>query len=133
MYGNRMKPKLHNNNSWTTARFHSFIKGALRQAVRRWGPIHSVKRTAWQSRGRYLCAGYQRLAHEVPLTADKKANIAVDHINPVINPATGFQTWDEVVARMFVEEDGLQVLCRDCHSKKTADERKVRKNNNDKT
>jgi 5-methylcytosine-specific restriction endonuclease McrA len=47
-----------------------------------------------------------------------------DHIEPVIDPAVGFQSWDEVVRRMY-REDNWQALCKPCHKKKTAAERKV--------
>lgn len=50
-------------------------------------------------------------------------NVKVDHIDPVIDPTEGFTTWDEVIRRMFVEKDGLQVLCKKCHDEKTQDER----------
>jgi hypothetical protein len=53
-------------------------------------------------------------------------NVAVDHINPVVCPVAGFTSWDELIDRMFVEADGFQVLCTECHKKKTGDERKIR-------
>lgn len=58
----------------------------------------------------------------------------MDHINPVIDPARGFVSWDEVVKRMFCEVDGYQILCSKCHKQKstverqTAIERKKNKN-----
>ena len=55
------------------------------------------------------------------------ANVAVDHISPVI-PIEGFDTWEGVVERMFCEPEGLQVLCKTpCHAEKTASERMQRK------
>ena len=53
-------------------------------------------------------------------------NIAVDHIDPVVNPTTGFVSWDNLIERLFVEKDGLQLLCKACHDEKTSDERKLR-------
>jgi len=52
--------------------------------------------------------------------------VAVDHIDPVV-PVTGFTTWDEVIERMFVEKDGLQVLCKACHKAKCDEEKQQRK------
>lgn len=52
--------------------------------------------------------------------------VQVDHINPVI-PKEGFSTWDDVIERLFCEQDGLQLLCKACHSiksKKENDERR---------
>lgn len=123
-----------NANRWTAARFHSFIKSALRAASNRWPPKYEAKKAAWVERGVYRCAGYERRAHEVraslPATGTRKRrinNAVVDHISPVVDPHRGFTTWDDLIGRMFVEADGLQVLCHECHAAKTADERTIRK------
>ena len=50
---------------------------------------------------------------------------AVDHIDPVV-PLAGFDSWDNVIERMFCEVDGLQLLCDDCHKTKTTEERLLR-------
>ena len=127
-------PKTRNGAQWTEARFHSFIKGALRNASTRWGPKNQAKKNARVSRGVYLCAGYDRDPHEVPASLPPKPgnkrrinNAAVDHIHPVVDPETGFVSWDEVISRMFCEVEGFQILCHDCHTAKTKDERLQRK------
>lgn len=120
--------KIHNGGEWTLSRFNSFIKGGLRQVSHRWPPKYQVKKEAWRERGIYLCAGYGKRNHKVPLTVAKKNNVFVDHIDPVIDPKTGFVSWDDTIKRMFVEREGLQVLCKECHERKTADERKQRTN-----
>lgn len=119
-----------NGGRWTSARFHSFIKSALRAASNRWPPKFEVKKKARIERGIYLCAGYKRKAHQVPasLPAPKGKkrrvnNALVDHIQPVVDPSTGFTSWDDLIERLFCEEDGLQVLCHECHQRKTEDER----------
>lgn len=128
---NSMKSKPRNSGTWTEARFHSFITGALRSTLRRWGPMHKVKKKANIRWGWYLCAGYKCKTHQVESSVKngrkKVNNIHVDHISPVVDPATGFMSWDVYVERMFLEEEGLQVLCKKCHDAKTADERKLRK------
>jgi len=120
--------KIYNSNTWTQARFNSFIKGGLRQISYRWPPKYLVKKAAWRARGTYLCAGYGKRSHKVSLSiTEKKAkvnNVFVDHIDPVIDPEKGFESWDRVIERMFCETEGLQVLCRACHKEKTSDERK---------
>lgn len=116
-------PKTRNNGQWSEARFQSFIKSLLRKGSQRWGPINSTKKAAWVERGKYLCAGCQQV---VPLTVGGKKNVFVDHIEPII-PVTGFTTWDDCIERMFCEVENLQLLCSDCHSKKTAQEREERK------
>jgi hypothetical protein len=56
----------------------------------------------------------------------KLTNIFVDHINPIVDPIEGFITWDEYIDRMFCEKDNLQLLCGECHDKKTLAERELR-------
>lgn len=125
----------HNGGLWTDARFNSFIKSALRGASVRWPPKNKVKQASRVERGWYTCAGYKHKAHKVPASLPAKQgnkrrinNAVVDHILPIIDPRIGFISWDEVIKRMFVEEDQLQVLCHDCHSRKTADEKEIKKN-----
>ena len=114
---------------WTPARFNSFITSALRSAHGRWHPKSLAKKKAWIKRGVYLCAecGKEGPATLPPLEGRKRRrnNACVDHIEPVVDPAVGKTTWDEYVRRMFVEEDGYQVLCYECHSLKTNEERAV--------
>lgn len=52
--------------------------------------------------------------------------LEIDHINPVVR-VTGFTTWDEYISRMFVDPEGLQGLCKACHSAKTITQREIRK------
>jgi hypothetical protein len=123
----RSKEKPHNGGQWTTARFNSFIKGLLRRGAQHWPPKYAVKKAAWVRRGIYLCAGYERDAHEIPLTLNGENNTFIDHIEPVIDPVSGFEGWDMVIRRMFVEKEGMQLLCKDCHQKKTGNERSLAK------
>ena len=52
--------------------------------------------------------------------------VAVDHTEPVVDPATGFVGWDTFIARLYCEEDGMKTLCHTCHDIKTQEERKRR-------
>ena len=54
--------------------------------------------------------------------------VEVNHIVPVV-PVTGFDSWDEVINRMFCESDGLELLCKPCHKTVTAEENILRKKN----
>jgi hypothetical protein len=126
-----MTDKPHNDGQWTVARFNSFIKGGLRQISRRWPPKYKVKKDAWVERGVYQCAGYKKRKHRAPVSVinDKKKrvnNIFVDHIDPIVDPEVGFTNWDSIISRMFCEATGLQVLCSECHKRKTDDERSRR-------
>ena len=113
---------------WTNARFHSFIKSLLRSGTRRWAPITDVKRKASVKRGVYKCAicGQEGPA-TIKIDGKRVSNAVVDHISPVIDPELGFTNWDDVVERMFCEEDNLQVVCHECHTKKSNEERAAAK------
>ena len=56
-------------------------------------------------------------------TWTKSTAISVDHIEPVISVESGFQDWNEFVRRLFCKAENLQVICDDCHQKKTNKER----------
>jgi hypothetical protein len=51
-------------------------------------------------------------------------NVKVDHKHPVVR-LTGFVSWDDVINRLFVEKDLLQVMCATCHHWKTQAERQL--------
>ena len=118
--------KTRNGGQWTEARFHSFIKSALRGASRKWGPIHKCLKDARVGRGKYLCAECKEI---VPVTAiidgKRKKNMVVDHTDPIV-PVTGWVSWDSCVERMFVEIDKLQALCGTCHDIKCKEEASAR-------
>ncbi len=119
--------KTHNGGVWTPARFNSFITSTLRRATARWGPKNEAKKYARHvcklpnEKGRLVFHSVcQHCASIIPETTSK-----VDHIDPVVDPAIGFTTWDDKIERMFCEVEGFQVLCPCCHDEKTASERKV--------
>lgn len=116
------------SGTWTEARYKSFIKSLLRHGTMRWKPVQDCKKEARTRRGFYRCAG---CGEEVPASLKegrtRKNNIHVDHIAPIIDPATGFTTWDDCIERMFCETDNLQVLCTSCHDIKTNAEKQVAK------
>lgn len=119
---------------WTEAAFKSFVKNNLRNATRKWAPISDCLKNARTRRGFYLCNGCKQ---EVPNTIrDEKGkrikNVHVDHIDPIIDPAVGWVSWDETINRMYCEADNLQVLCHDCHKVKTDEEKAVAKQRRDK-
>lgn len=128
MAKNKGVSKPYNSGQWTAARMRSFISSALRAATRRWGPKHEALKKACVGKKlnaatgkeiyHYKCAGCGKLF--------KGADVAVDHINPVVDPDKGFQGWDIYITRMFCEVDGFQVLCNECHSIKTQNEKEIR-------
>ena len=112
--------------------FHSYIKSVLRKASLRWPPINAVYKRARVDRGLYKCDGCGQV---VPLTSvvtlkngktKRVKNVSVDHIQPIV-PVEGFDSWDKVIERLFCAESNLQVLCKECHDKKTETEKNDRK------
>ena len=119
---------------WTQAKFESFIKGLLRKGTMRWPQKYEVLNAA--KRGKQVNPATGRLAEHYHCAqcggVFPAKLVVVDHIDCVV-PITGFVSWDDVIARMFCDSSGLQVLCKDCHKLKTKEEnaaRKLHKNNN---
>lgn len=118
----RSTVKPYNGGEWTDARFRAFVVGALRQASNRWPPKYTVRKEAKVAYGTYMCAGYKAEPHKA-----RAKDIKADHIDPVVDPATGFTTYDTFIKRLFCEKEGFQMLCIDCHQKKSNDEKVRRK------
>lgn len=112
-------PKPHCNGEWTPARFRAFIVSALRRASCRWAPKHLCRKQARIARNRYRCAACSAIV------GNKDTH--VDHVEPVIDPARGFEGWDQFIARLFVEVSGYRLICKACHAETTAQQREVRK------
>ena len=122
-------PKTRCSQTWTEAKYKSFIKGNLRRATQKWKPIQDCLKEARVARGLYLCAGCK---NEVPNTTKDEngrrvKNVHVDHILPIIDPAVGWVSWDDTIERMFSERDNLQLLCGACHKIKTDEEKAIAK------
>ena len=111
-------PKTHCNGTWTTARFASFIKSALRSSSNRWQPKYQCKKDARTARNTYTCASCKK--------SFGSKSVFVDHIEPVVDTKRGFVSWDTYIERMFVERDGYQLLCKSCHDFKSSLERAIR-------
>ncbi len=107
---------------WTEAKWKSFIKNQLRGATRKWAPIQDCLKNARVKRGLYECAGCgKHVTNTVKEGAKRVKNVFVDHIQPIV-PVTGWISWDSCIERMFCEEDNLQLLCKECHDKKSKEE-----------
>ena len=99
--------------------FTKWLKSGLRRLSMRWPPISATRKYARVARGQYRCAGYGETGeHIVPRSIKGKINIFVDHVEPVGSS----DDWDTHIHRLFCDEEGLQLLCKVCHDRKTRDE-----------
>lgn len=110
--------KPYNSGTMSKSAFWGFIKSALRQKSRWWRPVREVKLAARRPNQ----SDNPRLKWEFQCACCKDwfpdKETQVDHITPV-GSLKGPEDLAGVVSRMFVEKDGLQVLCDSCHGKKT--------------
>lgn len=112
------KPRLRGAGKFTEAGFWSMIRFTLRQKSRFWPPIALCRKNA---RRKHEGSG-KKLKYEYQCSICKNwffiQDIEVDHIIPVgsLNCASDLPGF---VERLFVEVDGLQVLCKKCHLEKT--------------
>src|SRR5690242_16434822 len=115
-------------SEWTDGRVKSFITSVLRGGYRRWPPKYECLKNAFVGKqtnkktnrpsAHYLCASCKG---EFP-TSD----VNVDHIDPVVGEE-GFISWDKFITNLYCPIENLQVLCTDCHDKKTQSENTTRK------
>lgn len=105
-----------------------FVRWTLRRASFRWPPRGEALKSARVERGQYRCAGCRGIF--------KNKEVKLDHIEPVVEilssvrPSNGETRPIDLasfVRRLFVEASGFQVLCGECHARKTADENTQRK------
>lgn len=114
--------KTRNAGTMTESGFWSMIRSALRQKSRWWKPIALCKQKSRRPyKGPNKRQKFEYQCNECKQWfPDKKIN--VDHIIPAgsLNCASDLPGF---VERLFVEINGLQVLCSGCHDKKTKDEK----------
>ena len=97
----------------------AFLFAGLRRLSRFYPAKNEAMRGARIAPGRYRCNACK---------ADFSiSDVVVDHINPVIDPAKGFEDWNTYIDRLFCPANNLQCLCRPCHTVKTTAEVKARK------
>ena len=118
----------YNGGSWTVGRFNSFVTSTLRAGARRWQPKYTTLNNAKTEKKINEKTG--RLAQHYRCTSCKgeftAKDMEVDHINPAVDPAIGFISWDAFIDRLFCEAENLQAICKGCHKIKSSLERKIR-------
>ena len=115
--------KTHCGNTWSTARYFTFIRSGLRKMWSRYPVRYQVlndarrpykgtdKRTKWE----YQCNCCKKWF--------KAKDVQVDHIVSA-GSLKCYEDLPAFVQRLFCEADNLQVLCKECHHVKTQEERK---------
>lgn len=119
----RRVPRPRAAGTMTESAFWSMIRSALREKSRWWKPVSICRNNARRKyegpnkkqRWEYQC---NKCKKWFPA---KKVN--VDHIIPV-GTLKCKEDLPGFVDRLFIEVDGLQVLCDKCHDEKTKSERK---------
>lgn len=100
---------------WSEAKYKAFIRSALRKAYMRWpvktDVLEAARRPA-EDRDRRVKWEYQCASCGGWWI---RGDIQVDHIVPAGN----MEDMNVFIARLFCEEDNLQVLCQGCHHAKT--------------
>ena len=99
----------------------TWLTSGLRRMSYRWPARSEALKLGRVERGMYKCAQC--------LSTYPKQEIKLDHIQPVVNVATGFTNWDDFIDRLFCEAEGYQILCNQCHDTKTMIEDEMRKLN----
>lgn len=123
-----LKPRHYGGGLYTEAGKRAFIMSALRKA--RWACKYQCLRSSQVGRKINRKTGKLAIHHTCAICGDSfpTKEVQVDHKTPVV-PLTGFDSWSSVVERMFVEEEGLRVLCKPCHKTVTDEENKTRREN----
>jgi 5-methylcytosine-specific restriction endonuclease McrA len=122
--GKQRVPRTRASGTMTDAQFRGRIISALRNASKYWKPIQDVRKASRLAKGTFLC----NICKQICLTKiDGENNQLIDHVHPIIDPLEGFVGFDRWIERCFVEVDGFQALCGDCHRKKTTVENELRK------
>lgn len=113
--------KVRGGGSLTESGFWSFIRSALRQKSRWWKPISQAKTNV----KRAYKGPHKRQKFEYQCNYCKKwfpeKEIAIDHVIPAgsLNCSADLPGF---VERLFCEVEFLQVLCSQCHDKKSKEE-----------
>lgn len=122
-------PRPRASGTLTEAMFVTFVKGHLRRASRWWKPISETVKNARVARGLYLCnICKEHVPKSVVIDGKRMNNIFCDHINPIVDPVTGFTGWDDFINNLYCETENLQVACKSCHDMKSKEERQARSN-----
>lgn len=115
-----MKRKIKRTSKKSSFNLQHWLVQKIRRISYQFPARKEAIKNARVERGRYKCAGCGGIF--------KQGEFQLDHIEPVIDPHTGFVDWNTFIARLFCDVDGWQILCKEvCHKYKTSRENEVRK------
>lgn len=116
------------SNTWTEARYNSFIKSGIRSLTRRWKPMFDALKDA-ETEVKINPKTGRKCMHYMCCVCGKDfpvKDVAIDHIEPIMGPE-GFTTWDDAISRALCEKSGFQVMCKPDHAIKTKQENDARR------
>jgi len=125
----------------TQQRFWNGVVSCIRTNFARYSPKYEdVKNSRKIKEDRYKQDGELHKVKSAWIVCDlcnlkvKENEINIDHIDPVIalDKKSSDYTLDEIFRRIDCDESNLQVICKECHDKKTAEEKEIRKQNRNK-
>ena len=117
-------PRTRGAGTMTESGFFGFIRSGLRAKHARWKPRAMALKAASREIPPERRVGRQRLEVCCNNCRDwfSLKEVEVDHLIP----AGKLRTFDDLpgfVERLFCEEDGYQILCKECHALVTLGER----------
>lgn len=129
--GNKTPPFEH-YPAWTQAKFFGFLRSGLREKFNRWPPKYEVIKLACETEqllDRYK-TGKRAGQHKTIkmyrcVSCDdtfRQKDVQVDHVKPA-GTLKSFDDLGEFAKNLFVGTDGLQVMCKPCHERKTKKEK----------
>jgi 5-methylcytosine-specific restriction endonuclease McrA len=116
--GRRLE-KPRNNKTMTESAFFSWLRSSLRRTyMRGWKPANEVAK----DNRRAITKGRLKWEYQCKSCKDwfLRKDVQVDHIIECGTLKT-FEDLSLFSERLFVEKDGLQILCTECHNRKTHD------------
>jgi len=114
---------------WTEGRRRAFITSVLRGGYRRWPPKYECLKASFT--GKKINPASKRMSAHYKCKKCKgdfpTSQVQVDHIKPIVDPKIGFTNFEDFAQNLFCPIENLQVLCKECHNKKTSKENEARK------
>lgn len=118
-------PPFEHYPKWTQAKFWGFLRSALRRASDRFPPKQEAKKlhrrpykgSNTRQKWEYQCVQCKKWF--------KDKEVEVDHIIPT-GTLRSFDDLPEFCRKLFCGIEHYQILCKECHKKKTAQERLLR-------